>query len=225
MIINPLALRALPLYFAAQNTGGEVETYSLFVSVPILYAKPRNATGHGRGGGQTRTIPVNYRQNRFGGVEFLVFKIKKAVNRKINSLMQYPKGDLNPHSCNSQRILSPSCLPFHHSGSLRAKNGTRTRDPNLGKVVLYQLSYFRNCECKDKMLFCFCKITARKSNGKFCLRLYRPMEGNYVRDYKLTYFTAYSSTNIERLLFVSIMPFHGNHKYRYNILVNLVNKP
>ena len=123
--------------------------------------------------------------------------------------MQYPKGDLNPHSCNSQRILSPSCLPFHHSGSLRAKNGTRTRDPNLGKVVLYQLSYFRNCECKDKMLFCFCKITARKSNGKFCLRLYRPMEGNYVRDYKLTYFTAYSSTNIERLLFVSIMPFHG----------------
>ncbi len=26
---------------------------------------------------------------------------------------------------------------------LGAKNGTRTRDPDLGKVVLYQLSYFR----------------------------------------------------------------------------------
>ena len=26
----------------------------------------------------------------------------------------------------------------------RAANGTRTRDPNLGKVVLYQLSYCRN---------------------------------------------------------------------------------
>ena len=25
----------------------------------------------------------------------------------------------------------------------RAKNGARTRDPDLGKVVLYQLSYFR----------------------------------------------------------------------------------
>ena len=25
----------------------------------------------------------------------------------------------------------------------RAENGTRTRDPNLGKVVLYQLSYCR----------------------------------------------------------------------------------
>ena len=27
--------------------------------------------------------------------------------------------------------------------SVRAGNGTRTRDPNLGKVVLYQLSYSR----------------------------------------------------------------------------------
>ena len=26
---------------------------------------------------------------------------------------------------------------------LRAENETRTRDPDLGKVVLYQLSYFR----------------------------------------------------------------------------------
>ena len=27
--------------------------------------------------------------------------------------------------------------------SIGAENETRTRDPNLGKVVLYQLSYFR----------------------------------------------------------------------------------
>ncbi len=30
----------------------------------------------------------------------------------------------------------------------RAENGTRTRDPDLGKVVLYQLSYFRNTKYK-----------------------------------------------------------------------------
>ena len=30
---------------------------------------------------------------------------------------------------------------FHCFG---AENETRTRDPNLGKVVLYQLSYFRS---------------------------------------------------------------------------------
>ena len=29
------------------------------------------------------------------------------------------------------------------SGPSGAENETRTRDPNLGKVVLYQLSYFR----------------------------------------------------------------------------------
>ena len=34
---------------------------------------------------------------------------------------------------------------FHHSSISveRAKNGTRTRHPDLGKVVLYQLSYIR----------------------------------------------------------------------------------
>ena len=34
-----------------------------------------------------------------------------------------------------------------------AENGTRTRDLNLGKVALYQLSYFRMvfvCECKGR---------------------------------------------------------------------------
>jgi hypothetical protein len=35
-----------------------------------------------------------------------------------------------------------------------AKDGIRTRDPDLGKVVLYQLSYFRfaffQMDCKDK---------------------------------------------------------------------------
>ena len=30
------------------------------------------------------------------------------------------------------------------SASLGAENETRTRDPDLGKVVLYQLSYFRS---------------------------------------------------------------------------------
>ena len=31
----------------------------------------------------------------------------------------------------------------------RAENGTRTRDPNLGKVVLYQLSYFRLLQLQE----------------------------------------------------------------------------
>ena len=54
--------------------------------------------------------------------------------------------------------------------TLGAENETRTRDPNLGKVVRYQLSYFRNtnilkfydynlfdCECKGTTIFLFSK--------------------------------------------------------------------
>ena len=40
-----------------------------------------------------------------------------------------------------QRVLLDFVLK---SFGLGAENETRTRDPNLGKVVLYQLSYFRN---------------------------------------------------------------------------------
>ena len=40
------------------------------------------------------------------------------------------------------RILSPACLPIPPP-RLRAADGTRTRDLNLGKVALYQLSYSR----------------------------------------------------------------------------------
>ena len=39
-------------------------------------------------------------------------------------------------------ILNPLCLPIPPLG-LGAGNEVRTRDPDLGKVVLYQLSYSR----------------------------------------------------------------------------------
>ncbi len=46
-----------------------------------------------------------------------------------------------------------------------AENETRTRDPDLGKVVLYQLSYFRiefpclvKRDCKDTAIFVTCKL-------------------------------------------------------------------
>ena len=41
--------------------------------------------------------------------------------------------------------LKVARLPIPPPGQKRrAKDGTRTRDPDLGKVVLYQLSYFRS---------------------------------------------------------------------------------
>ncbi len=44
-----------------------------------------------------------------------------------------------------RRLLPPFFLP-PGDGTGQAGNGTRTRDPNLGKVVLYQLSYSRNLQ-------------------------------------------------------------------------------
>ena len=60
--------------------------------------------------------------------------------------------------------LKVARLPIPPPGHLLrvgAKNGTRTRDPDLGKVVLYQLSYFRIlCSQEAHLLpFCECKVT------------------------------------------------------------------
>ena len=57
-----------------------------------------------------------------------------------------------------QRVLLDFVLKTFGLG---AENETRTRDPNLGKVVLYQLSYFRSlldCECKGTTFFLFCNF-------------------------------------------------------------------
>ena len=55
--------------------------------------------------------------------------------------------DSNPHSHYWPRdfkSLVSTIPPFElQIWVLRAEDGTRIRDPNLGKVVLYQLSYFR----------------------------------------------------------------------------------
>ena len=71
-----------------------------------------------------------------------------------------PEQDSNLHASRHTH-LKRARLPIpppghsHRRDTDGAKNGTRTRDPNLGKVVLYQLSYFRICECKDNFTFRF----------------------------------------------------------------------
>ena len=59
--------------------------------------------------------------------------------------------------------LKVACLPIppptHLVFMRSAQNRTRTRDPNLGKVMLYQLSYFRNCDCKVSYIFQLSKLS------------------------------------------------------------------
>jgi hypothetical protein len=55
----------------------------------------------------------------------------------------------------------------------RAGNGTRTRDPNLGKVVLYQLSYSRT-SCLTTMNLVAAIVSSRiDSLADFCKHLLR----------------------------------------------------
>ena len=74
------------------------------------------------------------------------------------ALDEYSKRDLNPHSHywpKDFKSFVSTIPPFEHPFKERAENETRTRDPNLGKVMLYQLSYFRvyGCKCRE-----FCDI-------------------------------------------------------------------
>ena len=62
-------------------------------------------------------------------------------------------------------FVSKSKSAFLLTSFLGAENETRTRDPNLGKVMLYQLSYFRIWhpilfvwDCKGTKIFLFSKF-------------------------------------------------------------------
>ena len=57
----------------------------------------------------------------------------------ITFLLQTNEGDVKGTSKKKKLILIQTSF-FYVIG---AKNGTRTRDPQLGKLMLYQLSYFR----------------------------------------------------------------------------------
>ncbi|GEM_PF-581719 len=92
-------------------------------------------------------------------------------------LFSYLRPGSNRHVHNGHRILSPARLPIPPLRHLylRAENETRTRDPDLGKVVLYQLSYFRKNfvfaafrrDSEKQILICF-SLAAPKSPLTIC---------------------------------------------------------
>ena len=61
-----------------------------------------------------------------------------------------PTTNEKPSETMFQRVLLDFVLKTFGLG---AENETRTRDPNLGKVVLYQLSYFRNLHLQFELHF------------------------------------------------------------------------
>ena len=99
-----------------------------------IYAWSKNTAGNSnyglRGAGECCLVPITrfertqLRIERCGAgkcclvptitkIERTQLRIERAV---LENVVWCPKRDLNPHSCNSQRILSPSCLPIPPSG-------------------------------------------------------------------------------------------------------------
>ena len=96
---------------------------------------------------------------KFYGMGLLISKDKKQKNPQA-SLKVFRRlctwdGNRTHTSVTAHGILSPACLPVpppkrpsktkstNGAFSFWAKDGVRTRDLDLGKVALYQLSYFR----------------------------------------------------------------------------------
>ena len=61
----------------------------------------------------------------------------------ILSFLFFTKIRIHVAKANGRKIKSPAIPKNNEAFWKRAEDGTRTRDPNLGKVMLYQLSYFR----------------------------------------------------------------------------------
>ncbi len=69
------------------------------------------------------------------------FEVRAMSGRGSTKSERYrPTTNEKPSETMFQRVLLDFVLKTFGLG---AENETRTRDPNLGKVVLYQLSYFR----------------------------------------------------------------------------------
>ena len=76
-----------------------------------------------------------------GGYSEGHFEVRAMSGRGSTKSERYrPTTNEKPSETMFQRVLLDFVLKTFGLG---AENETRTRDPNLGKVVLYQLSYFR----------------------------------------------------------------------------------
>ena len=70
----------------------------------------------------------------------------------------YAPCGLSPQMYDMPVIHTNRTAPKHRPIHYRAENEARTRDPQLGKLMLYQLSYFRispssDCEGKGTIIF------------------------------------------------------------------------
>ena len=65
-------------------------------------------------------------------------------------LFHEPMAGIEPATSSLPRKCSTTELQQRKK---RAEDGTQTRDPQLGRLMLYQLSYSRNFHCRENVFF------------------------------------------------------------------------
>ena len=83
----------------------------------------------------------------------------------ILSFLFFTKIRIHVAKANGRKIKSPAIPKNNEAFWKRAEDGTRTRDPNLGKVMLYQLSYFRKI-CLLKLVYSKRDLNPHSRNGQ-----------------------------------------------------------
>ena len=80
-----------------------------------------------------------------------------------STVARWENGSRLPDASMISRLSRCLNADFSTLLSIAAENETRTRDPNLGKVVLYQLSYFRMAT-RTRLELVTSAVTGRHSN-------------------------------------------------------------
>ena len=119
---------------AEKNTAGA--TAVLRVSAPPRETKAPGPEG--AGGRRTRVLRTSWRAASAPSGD----RTRKAVRPRHFKCLAFTSFAIGAIQRTNTEAASATPV-FVSIDAARAGNGTRTRDPNLGKVVLYQLSYSR----------------------------------------------------------------------------------
>ena len=122
----------------SQNDGASGATDFLNVTLPLtsfrktaLYKKPRISSGFMVGDTGIEPVTSSVSGKRAPAAPIALARWVRDSNPCTRLCRPLPRLSANPP-------CEPKQLPI-----LRADDGTRTRDPHLGKVMLYQLSHIR----------------------------------------------------------------------------------
>ena len=111
----------------------------------ISYKTKKTQSCTDRSGTKIRTVRVRQDSCIYIGSNLFLIERETVHDIRWMSVLHRPEqsGDLEPFESGRTRLYTKGILLGYLLYIKRARDGTRTRDPDLGKVVLHQLSHSR----------------------------------------------------------------------------------